>query len=118
MTVISAPAADRSSARRSGVTPLPGIGVGTSPRITPSVPAGQLSRYRVRTDRPGLELRAGETVLCVVYEPAALGMVVLVRCESDGYAPGALMAVRELELLEPTVLLAEPAEWSVPGTRA
>lgn len=95
----------------------PGIGVGTSPQLFPSAPTTALSRYRVLADRPGLDLRSGETVLCAVYEPAALGMVVLVRCESDGHAPGALLSVRELELLEHTGMLAGPVAWSVPGVR-
>ncbi|MEX5258000.1 hypothetical protein [Kocuria arenosa] len=96
---------------------LPGIGVGTAPQILPAAPATPLSRYRVRADRPGLNLRAGEIVLCAAYEPVALGMVVLVRCESDGHAPGALLSVRELELIEHTEALAGPVAWSVPGVR-
>ena len=95
----------------------PGIGVGTSPQILPAVPATTLSRYRVREDRPSLNLRAGELVLCAVYEPAALGMIILVRCESDGYAPGALLAARELQFIEHTEMRAEPVAWSVPGVR-
>lgn len=96
----------------------PGIGVGTTPQILPATPVTPLSRYRVLTDRPGLNLRAGETVLCSVYEPASLGMVVLVRCESDGHAPGVLLSVRDLELIEHTGTLAGPVTWSVPGVRS
>ncbi len=124
---MSAPAPTPVPARRTGsrraelrrtVRPAPpGIGVGTDPQIRPAAPATPLSRYRVRADRPGLSLRAGETVLCAVYEPASLGMVVLVRCESDGHAPGALLPVRELELLERTGTLAGPVAWSAPGVR-
>lgn len=62
----------------------------------------RLSRYRMRTDRPGLNLRAGEIVLCAPYEPAQLNMLVLVRCEADGHSPGALLSVSEVEYLEPT----------------
>lgn len=96
---------------------LPGIGVGATAVPVPAIPAGRLSRYRVRADRPGLELEAGETVLCTPYEPAALGMVVLVRCESDDYAPGALVPVWALEFLEHTDEHADPAEWSKLGRR-
>ncbi|MUN62644.1 hypothetical protein GMA12_05745 [Kocuria sediminis] len=103
--------------RRAARATLPGIGVGTDPQIRPAAPATPLSRYRVRTDRPGLNLRAGEIVLCAVYEPASLGMVVLVRCESDGHAPGALLPVRELELVEHTGTVAGPVVWSAPGVR-
>lgn len=98
--------------------PLPGIGVGATAVPVPAIPAGRLSRYRVRADRPGLELEAGETVLCTPYEPTALGMVVLVRCESDDYAPGALVPVWALEFLEHTDEHADPAEWSALGRRA
>ena len=109
--------AARTGHRATVPTRLPGIGVGTTPQVFPSVPATTLSRYRVREDRPSLNLRAGELVLCAVYEPAALGMIILVRCESDGYAPGALMAARELELIERTEMRAELVAWSVPGVR-
>lgn len=109
--------ASRTGHRRGSLPPLPGIGVGVSPQILPTVPSTTLSRYRLLADRPGLNLRAGEVVLCAVYEPAALGMVVLVRCESDGHAPGALLPVRELELIEHTGTPAGPVVWSVPGVR-
>jgi hypothetical protein len=127
---MSAPAPTPVPARRTGsrrdtrperrCTPLPalpGIGVGTDPQIRPTAPATPLSRYRVRSDRPGLNLRAGEIVLCAVYEPASLGMVVLVRCEADGHAPGALLPARELELIEHTGAVAGPVVWSAPGVR-
>lgn len=42
----------------------PGIGVGTVFTATPSVEVTGLSRYRMRTDRAGLNLRAGESLLC------------------------------------------------------
>ncbi|MHC5560681.1 hypothetical protein [Kocuria sp. U4B] len=77
----------------------------------------RLSRYRMRTDRPGLNLRAGETVLCTPYEPAELNMLVLVRCETDGHSPGALLSVSEVEYLEPTPELLGPCAWGKPGVR-
>lgn len=107
----------RTGHRASPHTRPPGIGVGASPQVLPAVQATTLSRYRVRADRPSLSLRAGELVLCAVYEPTVLGMVVLVRCESDGYAPGALLAARDLALVEHTRMRAEPVAWSVPGVR-
>lgn len=95
----------------------PGIGVGLVFDPTPSVDVSGLSRCRMRVDRPGLNLRAGETVLCAPYEPSELGMVVLVRCEADGHAPGALISAGEVDHLEsasePVVL----SGWDKPGTR-
>lgn len=96
---------------------MPGIGVGTPKQAVPAIPAGRLTRYRVRTDRPGLELMTGETVLCTAYEPVALGMVVLVRCESDGYSPGALMPLHGLEFVEHTDEVADPGQWTELGRR-
>ncbi|MFI7483649.1 hypothetical protein ACH9EU_14700 [Kocuria sp. M1R5S2] len=78
----------------------------------------RLIRFRVRADHHGLRLRAGESVLCVPYEPAELGMVVLVRCESDGHAPGALLSVRELDYVGEAGRHAGDVDWDEPGTRA
>ena len=83
----------------------------------PWVDASELSRCRMRVDRPGLKLRAGETVLCAVYEPAALGMIVLVRCEADGHTPGALISAEEVDYLEPAVEPVILGAWDKPGTR-
>ncbi|ALU40124.1 hypothetical protein AS188_10635 [Kocuria flava] len=110
------PAAPRSATTESGRPP--GRDADHAPRAQPAVPSTPLARYRLRCDRPGLALRAGETVLAAVYEPAALGLVVLVRCEADGHAPGALLPARDLELLEHTDHPARPGAWSVPGLRA
>jgi len=71
----------------------------------------------MRSDRPGLNLRAGETVLCAPYEPAELNMLVLVRCEADGHSPGALLSVGEVEYLEPTGETLGPCAWGRPGVR-
>ncbi|GGG72052.1 hypothetical protein GCM10011374_41000 [Kocuria dechangensis] len=95
----------------------PGIGVGLVFDPTPSVDVSRLSRYRMRADRPGLDLRAGESVLCAAYEPAGLGLVVLVRCEADGHSPGALIPVEELEYLGPAPEPLAQGAWSRPGTR-
>ncbi len=96
----------------------PGIGVGVVVELTPVVDLSGLSRCRVLADRPGLGLRAGEAVLCAPYEPAELGMVVLVRCEADGHSPGALISAGEVEVLEPALELVAPREWHRPGHRA
>lgn len=109
------PAAPRSATAETARPP--GRDADPAPRAQPAVPATPLARYRLRCDRPGLALRAGETVLAAVYEPAALGLVVLVRCEADGHAPGALLPARDLELLEHTDHPARPGAWSVPGLR-
>lgn len=77
----------------------------------------RLSRYRMRADRPGLNLRAGEIVLCVPYEPVELNMLVLVRCETDGHSPGALLPVGEVEYLGPTHEILGPCAWGRPGVR-
>jgi hypothetical protein len=77
----------------------------------------RLSRYRMRSDRPGLNLRAGEIVLCAPYEPAELNMLVLVRCETDGHSPGALLSVSEVEYLEQTHEVLGPCAWGRPGVR-
>jgi hypothetical protein len=84
---------------------------------TPAITAGSLSRCRVRTDRAGLNLRAGEIVLCAVYEPVALGMVVLVRCEADGHRPGALIPADEVEFLGPALEPVGVSVWDKPGQR-
>lgn len=77
----------------------------------------RLSRYRMHTDRPGLHLRAGEVILGTPYEPAGSTMVVLVRCETDGHNPGALLSTDELEDLGPTDQLLGPCSWGKPGVR-
>jgi hypothetical protein len=82
-----------------------------------SLTGSRLIRFRVRADHHGLRLRAGESVLCVPYEPEELGMVVLVRCEGDGHAPGALLSVRELDYVEEAGRYAGEADWDEPGTR-
>lgn len=96
----------------------PGIGVGFAFDPIPWVDVSELSRCRMRIDRPGLNLRAGETVLCAPYEPSDLGMVVLVRCETDGHTPGALIPAGEVEYLEPAPGLVGLGEWDKPGTRS
>ncbi|MEX5303144.1 hypothetical protein [Kocuria sabuli] len=104
----------------SGTEPVrlsPGIGVGFVVDATPAVDVSRLSRCRMRADRPGLDLRSGETVLCAPYEPSELGMVVLVRCEADGHSPGALLAAAEVEYLGPALGLAAPQVWHKPGRR-
>lgn len=95
----------------------PGIGVGIVFDPTPSVDVSALFRGRMRTDRPGLNLRAGETVLCAPYEPSDLGMVVLVRYEADGHTPGALISADDVEYLEPAAALVALEGWDKPGTR-
>ncbi|MEX5298425.1 hypothetical protein RCG67_06560 [Kocuria sp. CPCC 205292] len=88
--------------------PVPGRPASTPPRV---------SRYRMQVDRPGLDLRAGETVLCAPYEPAELNMVVVVRCEADGHSPGALLPLGEVEHLGPTDEHLGPCSWGKPGVR-
>ena len=80
-------------------------------------PGPRLSRYRMRGDRHGLKLRAGEVVLCTPYEPAALNMIVVVRCESDGHSPGALLSTSEVEYLGTTSEPLGPCSWGTPGPR-
>ncbi|MEX5257999.1 hypothetical protein [Kocuria arenosa] len=77
----------------------------------------RLRRYRMLADRPGLKLNAGELVLCVDYEPAPHQAVVLVRCEVDGYSPGALLARSEVEFLEQTGEAFGAMSWGHPGSR-
>jgi hypothetical protein len=96
----------------------PGIGVGLVFDPLPWVDVSRLCRYRMRVNRPGLDLRAGETVLCAPYEPAELGMVVLVRCEADGHTPGALISADEVDYLEPTLEPVVLGGWDKPGTRS
>jgi hypothetical protein len=97
--------------------PVPRIGVGLTVPAIPSVTTAGLSRYRVRADRAGVDLRAGEIVLCAPYEPARLGMVVLVRCEADGYSPGALIPAATVEYLGPAPQPTGARTWSTPGVR-
>ncbi|MFF0989126.1 hypothetical protein [Kocuria nitroreducens] len=77
----------------------------------------RLRRYRMLVDRPGLKLRAGELVLCADYEPAPHQAVVPVRCESDGYAPGALLSRAEVEFLERTDEVFGAMSWGRHGAR-
>lgn len=95
----------------------PGIGVGRAFEPMPWVDVSALPRYRMLVDRPGLHLRAGETVLCAPYEPAELGMVVIVRCEADGHTPGALVSTGVVDYLEPALEPVVLGEWDKPGTR-
>jgi hypothetical protein len=95
----------------------PGIGVGLVFEPMPWVDVSRLFRCRMRVDRPGLHLRAGETVLCSPYEPVELGMVVLVRCEVDGHTPGALISADEVDYLEPALEPMVLGRWDKPGTR-
>ncbi|MHC5557573.1 hypothetical protein [Kocuria sp. U4B] len=95
--------------------PPPAAGDGAEPDR--SAPSARLGRYRVRADRAGPNLRAGELVLCVPYEPVALGLVVLVRCEADGHRPGVLLPAEELEYLEPAHGRFGPCTWDEPGVR-
>ncbi len=90
---------------------------GLSPAPRPDAAPPLVSRYRMRVDRPGLDLRAGETVLCAPYEPAELDMVVVVRCEADGHSPGALLPLGELEHLGATDEHLGPCSWGRPGVR-
>ncbi|KUG57016.1 hypothetical protein AVL61_15635 [Kocuria rosea subsp. polaris] len=96
---------------------LPGIGVGPAVEPVASITVSHVARYRMRTDRAGLDLRAGEAVLCAPYEPVELGMVVLVRCEVDGYTPGALIPAADVEYLEPVGPSSGPFVWGTPGVR-
>ena len=101
-----------------GPVPIsPDIGVGIVFDPMPWVDVSKLCRYRMRVDRPALHLRAGETVLCAPYEPVELGMVVLVRCEADGYSPGALIPASDVEYLEPAGPSFGPFVWGTPGVR-
>lgn len=88
------------------------------PSTTSAAAAPRVSRYRMQVDRPGLHLRAGETVLGIPYEPADLGMVVVVRCETDGHSPGALLPAGEVEDLGPTGEHLGPCSWGKPGVRS
>lgn len=101
-----------------GPVPIaPGIGVGVVFDPPPWVDVSELSRCRMRVDRPGLNLRAGETVLCAPYAPAELGMVVLVRCEVDGHTPGALISAGAVDYLEPALEPVVLGGWDKPGAR-
>ncbi|MEX5303505.1 hypothetical protein [Kocuria sabuli] len=84
---------------------------------TPWVETSRLSRYRMRTDRAGLHLQSGEIVLCAPYEPAVLKMVVLVRCEADGYSPGALISTSEVSYIGPATEPLVMTLWDKPGKR-
>ncbi|MEX5271141.1 hypothetical protein [Kocuria sabuli] len=77
----------------------------------------RLSRYRLRSDRPGLSLRAGEVILGAPYESADSALVVVVRCETDGHNPGVVLSREELEDLGPTAQLLGPCSWGKPGVR-
>ncbi|GAA1761021.1 hypothetical protein [Kocuria aegyptia] len=96
---------------------LPGIGVGPVVDPVSSITVSDVARYRMRTDRAGLDVRAGEVVLCAPYHPVELGMVVLVRCEADGYSPGALVPANDVEYLEPAGQSFGPFVWDTPGVR-
>lgn len=92
----------------------------TAPTLLPDRPEPahtRLSRYRMRADRHGLRLRAGEIVLCVPYESSDPDVLVLVRCEADGHGPGALLSAREVEHLGPTEEALGPFSWGKPGVR-
>jgi hypothetical protein len=95
----------------------PGIGVGMAFDPIPWIEISCLSRYRMRTGRAGLNLRAGEIVLCAAYEPADLGMVVLVRCESDGHSPGVLISGEDVDYIGPYHGPMDLSAWHKPGQR-
>ncbi|MEX5262292.1 hypothetical protein [Kocuria sp. CPCC 205263] len=95
----------------------PGIGVGMVFDATPSVEISVLSRCRMRTGRVGLNLRAGEIVLCAPYEPVDLGMVVIVRYEADGHSPGVLISAEEVEVLGSALEPVTLCVWDKPGRR-
>jgi hypothetical protein len=78
----------------------------------------RLRRYRMLADRPGLKLRAGELVLCIDYEHAPHQALVPVRCESDDYAPGALLARADVEFLEQSDEVFGAMSWGKPGGRS
>jgi hypothetical protein len=77
----------------------------------------RLSRYRLRTDRPGLSLRAGEVILGAPYEPAGSALVVVAGCEADGHNPSVVLASEESEDLGSTDQLLDPYSWGKPGVR-
>lgn len=95
----------------------PGIGVGVAFDPSPSIEISCLSRYRMRTERAALKLRAGEIVLCAAYEPVNLGMVVLVRCESDGHSPGVLIPAEDVDYIGPYLGPMDLSAWHRPGQR-
>jgi hypothetical protein len=107
----------RPASHPSAVEHFPGIGVGAVSEPIPWVETSRLSRYRMRTDRAGLHLQAGEIVLCAPYEPAALNMVVLVRCEADGYSPGVLISTSEVSYIGPAAEPLVMTLWDKPGKR-
>jgi hypothetical protein len=78
----------------------------------------RLRRYRMLADRPGLKLHAGELVLCIDYEYAPHQAVVVVRCEADDYAPGALLARADVEFLEHSTEVFGAMSWGKPGVRS
>lgn len=90
---------------------------GTSTESSSDEAPSRLGRYRMVLDRPGLKLRAGELVLCAEYEYAPHQAVMPVRCEADGYAPGALLAREEVEFLERTTEVLSLVSWGKPGAR-
>ena len=89
-----------------------------APRPGSSAAAGRLSRYRMRADRPGLKLHAGETVLCADYGHCCEPFLAVVRCASDGYGPGVLLARGDVEFLGSTGEELGPMSWGKPGVRS
>lgn len=98
-----------SSFTQTGPDPLVEACLGETP--------ARLRRYRMLGNRPGLKLTVGELVLCVDYEFAPHQTVVPVRCEVDGYAPGALLARAEVEFVEHTDEVFGAMSWGKPGVR-
>lgn len=88
------------------------------PHPGPSAATGRLSRCRMRADRPGPRLRAGETVRCADCGHSSGPCLAAVRCESDGYGPGVLLSHGEVEFLESTGDELGPMSWGKPGARA
>jgi hypothetical protein len=64
-----------------------------------------------------LHLVADEIMLCAPYEPVELGMVVLVRCETDGHSPGALIPAEDVKYISPTLAPMTTCLWDKPGKR-
>lgn len=83
----------------------------------PSSSTGRLSRYRLIVDRPGLKLRAGETVLCADYGDPSEQFLAVVRCESDSYGPAVLLLRSDVMLIEETTETLGPMSWGKPGVR-
>ncbi len=92
----------------------------STPTVNNSIPApaaGVLSRYRMIADRPGLKLRAGETVLCADYDHPSERFLAVARCEADGYGPAVLLLRSDVEFLEATTEVLGPMSWGKPGVR-